>query len=595
MNECIEIKPRKVNPAVRDALLARSIDPLLCDIVAKRVKEAPECIDSVIEPKLSMLDSPFLMQDMSKSVIRLIEAIKGGEVIGIETDHDCDGQTAHAVIYTALTENFGHPSSKIQSYIGHRLTEGYGLSEPVVTRILNDSPQPTLVITADNGSSDEAQIATLHAQGIDVIVTDHHALPLEGPPKSAFACLNPTRANCDYPDPYIAGCMVAWLFMAATNNRLIADNNHHKGAASMASLLDFVAVGTVADCVSLARSVNNRAVIRYGLHLLATNKRPCWQAILSGLSKSILNAEDLGFKVGPLLNSDGRLANAFGSVSFLLANNKQEAMAWVKTLTEQNTKRKAIQKAITETAMQKAVIEVNKGRQSLVIYIEEGHAGVHGISASRIKDSFGRPTIIFSPKTGEPSVITGSARSIDSLHMRDALQWVEETNPGLLLRFGGHHGAAGLTLKKINFKRFSSLFEQAVTAQIGPVSLCPVIMTDGLLQSEHLTLKTVDMIQSLDPYGREFEKPVFEAEVTLVNFRLLGDQQQHVKLTLALDTGESVNGIWFNAKETLLHEFDYKLKDRLHIAFTIEDNKYRNNRTLQLLICYARVINPGGK
>ena len=586
MSQTIELRRRSINKTVRDRLLCSNLDPKLCDIIAARpVADDLDKLNNVVNPKLAMLDSPFLMQDMHKAVKRLIKAIENRELIGIETDHDCDGQTSHAVIFTALTEYFKHPEDKITSYISHRLTEGYGLCEPVAKRILKDGP--TLVITADNGSSDEPRIQKLKKAGIDVIVTDHHALPKEGPPESAYACLNPTRKECQFPDPFIAGCMVAWLFMAATKNTLQEAHKLDKTCPSMAELLDFVAVGTVADCVSLSRSINNRSVIRYGLTKIQQQTRPCWQAILSRLHNKRLYAEDLGFKIGPLLNSDGRLANAFGSVSFLLAKNNKDAANWANSLTAQNAERKAIQKTITDSAMIQAKELTKEGMQAISIYLADGHAGVHGISASRIKDTFGRPTVIFSPKQGEVDIITGSCRSIDGVHMQQALCWIDQNHPKLLLTFGGHHGAAGLSIKKTDFKRFSAAFDKAIKAQIGEMTLGPFLLSDGLLESHYFNLNTVDLLRQLDPYGREFEKPLFEAEVTLVNFRLLGESEQHVKMRIALESGELVDAIWFNATGGILGDFEFKLKDRLHIAFTIEDNSYRGTRSLQLFINHA--------
>ncbi|NCX93801.1 MAG: single-stranded-DNA-specific exonuclease RecJ, partial [Gammaproteobacteria bacterium] len=304
---------RKPHLEVLEALTAAGFNPFLARIVAGRIKPG-QTFDGVnfLGPKLQVLDHPRSIKDIDKAVSRLVAAIANQEIIAIETDHDCDGQTAHAVMHTALIEIFGVPASKVQSFIGHRMKEGYGLSDAVATRILNAIPRPNVVITADNGSSDEPRIARLKEAGIDVIVTDHHHLPEEGPPKSAYACLNPTREDCDFPDDSIAGCMVAWLLMSALRQALIEAGLLSEKAPSLKGLLDYVAVGTVADCVSLSRSLNNRAVIRAGLQLISQMQRPCWQAILPLLKRPFLRAEDLGFTIGPMLNSDGRLSDAFG-------------------------------------------------------------------------------------------------------------------------------------------------------------------------------------------------------------------------------------------------------------------------------------------
>lgn len=274
-----KVQNRSIDADQCQRMIEAGLHPVMAKIIASRPIPASSAIDEWLSPSLARLDHPHLMKDMDKAVERIAKAIINKEMIGLETDHDCDGQTSHALLYCAFIDYFNHPSDRIRSYIGHRLNEGYGLSVSVMNRMLADDPRPSLVITADNGSSDEAQIVHLKQAGIDVIVTDHHAIPSEGIPKSAFAVLNPTREDCGYPDPLIAGCMVAWLLMAGVRNELIKLNYLPASAPSLAKLLDYVAVGTIADCVSIARSRNNRAVVNYGLKLINQFSRPCWQAL----------------------------------------------------------------------------------------------------------------------------------------------------------------------------------------------------------------------------------------------------------------------------------------------------------------------------
>lgn len=582
---------RKVDPGVKQQLEQAGLDPVLADIVASR--PLPEHRDgplAVVAPKLAYLDNPFLMRDMDKAVARLAQAVCKQECIGIETDHDCDGQTSHAVLHTCLQDIFKHPVARIKSYIGHRMKEGYGLSDAVAERILADPERPSLLLTADNGSADEPRIARLRAAGIDVIVTDHHEVPVEGPPRSAFACLNPTRKDCDFPDPYIAGCMVAWLLMAATRRRMLESGQLPAGTLPMTEVLDFVAVGTVADCVSMARSVNNRVVVRYGMQIIRQAKRACWQAILPLLNKPKLSAEDLGFVIGPLLNSDGRLSDAFGSVNFLLADDLAAARPWVETLWQQNKQRKQIQQQLTAQAIRLAEAQVAQGRASLVIWLEDGHAGVHGISASRIKDLFGRPTILFSPKLDEHNLITGSARSIDKVNIRSAIQTVAEREPGLVAKFGGHKGAAGLAIDKRNLAAFMNAFEAAVLLQVDKTEVGPMLLTDGVLPDSHFNLDFVEQIQSLDPYGREFDLPTFEATVEVINVRRIGQTQCHAQLRLRIPSGAIVNAVWFNCAEHADQPLQVDAGQRVHIAFNLCENHFREQRSLQLQIGYLQVV-----
>lgn len=576
-----KIKQRVVNQDHYQILVEKGLDPVIAKIVAARPRS--EKIDpmATIEPKLQYLDNPFELKDCEKAVARLITAIQNKEIIGFETDHDCDGQTSHAVLVTAFTEILGYSKTYIRSYIGHRMKEGYGLSDTVADRILADEPMPTVVITADNGSADEPRIARLKAAGIDVIVTDHHELPADGPPKSAFACLNPTRDDCDFPDPYIAGCMVAWLLMAAVRRKMIEQNLLPFDAPSMARCLDYVAVGTVADCVSMARSVNNRAVVQYGLKRIAQGVRPCWQAVLPLIRRPQINSEDLGFLVGPLLNSDGRLSDAFGSVNFLLSANIEEANPWAKSLWKQNETRKGIQKEITNQAMKLAQAQVNAGKRSIVVYLPEGHAGIHGISASRIKDAFGRPVIIFSPKEGEEDIITGSARSIDDLHIKEALDETKVLLPEVVVKYGGHSGAAGVAILKKGFDDFVAAFEKVVAGLIDDSQVGAEILTDGELPQDHTCLQFLDQLQKLEPFGREFEAPVFEIEAQVVQARAVGQDGTHLQLKLKLSNGDVIPAIFFGGAQD--RDVDALVNQQMRCTAQLADNHFRG-RELQLMV-----------
>lgn len=582
------IKKRQIDPVIEAECIAAGLDPILSGIVAARPLSTDLTVLQAITPRLQNLFTPSKMRDIEKAAKRIAKAILNGECIGLETDHDCDGQTSHAVLFYNLVYRFMHPAEKIRSYIGHRLTEGYGLSQSVANRILNDPHRPSLIITADNGSADEPRIAQLKAENIDVIVTDHHEIPKEGCPKSAFACLNPTREDCDYGDPYIAGCMVAWLLMTATRLALIHENYLPENVPSLSDSLDFVAVGTIADCVSMARSINNRAVVSYGLRLIEQGSKPCWRALKS-LFPTKLTSEDLGFRIGPLLNSDGRLSTAFGSVSLLLSETEEEAIEWIDALQKHNNERKKIQKELVKTSTELAKEQVKLGRVSLCLYLADGHTGVQGIAASRIKDLFGRPTAIFAPKPGVAGVITGSVRGIDSFHVRDALQNVVENDPDIFLAFGGHKGAGGLTLKLEDLSKFMQLFENAARMQLLPEQeLIPIIWTEGELKATELNLELVDRISQLEPFGREFETPLFEATGELIELRAVGDGT-HLKVKLRI-SGKFYNGIWFSAKQSANEELNINVGSLVKIVFAPKQNYFNNQRKLDLNIMHMHEI-----
>ena len=542
------LKSRPINEAVRRALCDQGIEPFLARIIATRV-DAPDKALALIKLRLGALTDPFKMKGMEKAVSRVIEAIQKGEIIGLETDHDCDGQTSHAVLFEALTKIFQHPKAKVLSYIGHRMEEGYGLSDALAKRILNSPVKPTLVITADNGSSDEVRIAVLKTHGIDTIVTDHHAIPEEGVPKSACAVLNPTQSDCCFNDPFIAGCMVAWLLVAGVRKKMKALDILPDSAYQITELLDFVAVGTIADCVSMARSVNNRIAAYYGMIKISQKKRACWQAFSDYFHHKV-DSELLGFLIAPLLNSDGRMADALSSVNFLLSEKVDETLRWIDFLHSQNQKRKAVQKAMTAVAMTGAFAQYRRGKNSICIYLDNGHAGVHGISASRLKDAFGRPVILFSPKLGEDNVISGSARSVDGINIKAVLDTIAGDSEGIFIKYGGHSGAAGMTILKSQFENFTVLFEKTVSELVEQksLSLMPVIYTEGALKSEELSLTTVDKIAELEPFGREFEAPIFCNSASIISLKWVGKDRAHLQLHLQIEN-KCLKAIWFFAAE----------------------------------------------
>ncbi|MFZ9035068.1 MAG: single-stranded-DNA-specific exonuclease RecJ [Francisellaceae bacterium] len=582
------IRTLALNQIVFNHLLDHDIDAFVASIVARRVSDPDQALNA-LQLSLSNLSSPFLMKDMGKATDRLVQALVNQEVIGIETDHDCDGQTSHAILFEALSAIFGHPESNIRSYIGHRLKEGYGLSKALTQRILADEIKPSLIITADNGSTDELQIALLKQQGIDTIVTDHHAIPHEGVPKSAVAVLNPTQSGCGYGDPFIAGCMVAWLFMAATRSKLKQQKLLPESAIQLSDLLDFVAVGTVADCVSMSKSLNNRIVAGFGMKRIAQQKRKCWKAFAEHFHKDI-NSELLGFIIAPLLNSDGRLSDALSSVSFLLSKHDDEVYDWVEFLSKQNNERKAVQRQMTDKAMSAAASAYMAGRKSICVYLDDGHAGVHGISASRIKDAFGLPTILFSPKMGEDEIITGSARSIDGLNIKHMLDEVANT-PDIIVKYGGHTGAAGLTIYKPKFDEFYALFDQYVKVELKRLQLAaePVIYTEGALKRHEITLDTVDKIAKLEPFGRQFEAPVFCNTARISSLRFVGKSNEHLQMRLTIE-GILLKAIWFFAHE-FNHANDFAEGDEVSVVYRLDKECFKDRLYLSAKVVY---IEPSG-
>jgi single-stranded-DNA-specific exonuclease len=513
---------------------------------------------------------------------RIIKALSNGEVIGLETDHDVDGVTSHAVLYRALVDVFQHPKDRIKSYIGHRLEEGYGLSDPLCDRILADNPRPTLIITADNGSSDADRIARLKENGVDTIVTDHHGMPEEGPPAQAIACVSPARDDSEFPDGMIAGVMVSFLLMCVVRQQMMELEFLPDNTPSLKDLLDFVALGTVADCVSLARSENNRAIISSGLTPISMGVRPCWRAIRPKMGDDAkpISSSDLAFTIGPRLNAAGRLSDAMVGVRFLLSETDEEARQWLNKLEGENTLRREIEADLKEEAMAVGEIQDEMGKKVLQVSLSEGHAGVHGIVASRLVERYGKPAICFSPKQGEPGIITGSARGIEGMHVRDAMQKVRTQSPDILLKFGGHEGAGGLTLKESNFKRFEQAYEEAVSEQLGDKVLEPYILSDGVIGTNEVSFELIHGLDRLQPFGREFEAPLFTGLFKLMSSKPMGEKGTHWRFQLIGNEDGVFEAVWFNVGQ----ECPLTMDGLYRIVFTPELNWWRGKAKMQLMI-----------
>jgi len=567
-----KIKFRAANAQVEQQAIACGLHPALAKIVAARPVSSSIHLTKLLKPRLENLDSPHLLQDIDKAVSRLTKAIINQENIAIETDHDCDGQTSHAIILNTLLHFFNMPQDKIQSFIGHRLEEGYGLSHKLAQRILKAPFKPDLVITADNGSSDADTIQLLADNAIDVIVTDHHQIPAAGIPAAALAVLNPTRADCQYPDKLIAGCMVAWLFMCATRRALIEQKYLPETCPSLKDLLDFVALGTVADCVSMARSHNNRTVVKYGLELINKKNRACWQVFAQNLT-GVLRAEDLAFNIGPLLNSDGRLNDALQGVKLLLATEVSLAQALLEQLGEFNLQRKTIQKKLINDGIALAQEQAILGKLGLVIFLKDGHPGVHGIAASRIKDLFGRPTVFLAPKVNDEQTITGSVRGIENFNVAKALKHIDTLAPGLMQSFGGHPAAGGLSFQFSNLEKFTQLFEQAVITQLTPTDVGPAIFADSDLPARWVSKKFIQALASLEPFGREFDAPIFCLSGVLEEFRPMGNGT-HARVIINSEA-KHITGVWFNFRfdANIAHHFTNGMQVRA--VFTLRENTYQ--------------------
>lgn len=579
----LRIIQRTIDRDLEAKALEAGMPRIAARVMAGRGTEGIQEIRDFLDAGLGSIPPPLLLKDMGKASRRLALAIMGGEVIGLQTDYDVDGLGAHSVMKTVLTEVFGHPEEKIQSIVGNRLTEGYGMTGPVAERILALSPRPTVLITADTGSSDQPRIANLKEAGIDVIVTDHHMLPTEGPPRSAFAVINPQQPDCGYPDKAIAGGMVAWLLMAQTRRELLdCEYLTPTQSRGLIETLDYVACSTVADCVSLGSSVANRAVVQRGLELINARNRPCWQAVESLLGEDGANAETISFSLAPRINSRTRLDEPMAALHFMTAKSLPDAAFWAEKLEKSNQDRKEIERAITESATRRAEGMVAGGATAITMLLEDAHPGVQGICASRIVEKFGRPALLCSPNREEASLVTGSARGVAGFHCSDALNAIKESHPGLLIKAGGHAAAAGVQLRRDDFETFRGAMETVSREMLAGIELGPYLMTDGDIEAHEISIETLNALEAMEPFGRGFERPVFTATLWVAQVRRIGDGS-HLKLKIGLGR-HLVDAVWFRATDPEDPDLPVRQGEEVRMAFELQKNVYRGRRSLQLMV-----------
>lgn len=584
MTEPTRILDRPIAGAVHRAAQAAGYTPLQARLIAGRLDDRDAArVATLVRPTLADLDSPDRLPDIGLAADAVADAIIDGLPIIPISDFDCDGASGHCVLKLALRDHFGVPEHRIHSFIGHRLRDGYGVTETLVDRILEQAPSPALVITIDQGSTDHVRVTTLRERGIRTVVTDHHAIPDEGPPADAIACVNPVRTDSTFADPFIAGVHVTWLLCCAVRQRLIERGHLPANAPRLGALLDLVALGTMADCVDLARSANNRMVLARGLALMnAPDARPVWRALHAATRCSgPITAATLGFSFGPAINARGRLDCALGSVDLLMCPREDEARRLATALVEHNQQRKAVQATMLARVMPQAAAQVGQGHVGLAILDMDGHPGVHGICAARLVESFGRPVAYFSPRAGGEH-LTASLRTVPGLHVRNALHEIAALHPDDFIAWGGHAGAGGLTLRRDGFERFHAAFSRIAARELASHPPGPRVLTDGEL-GQPPSLALVAEIAALEPFGRQWEAPVFRGRARVRQPRVIGDGT-HLKLALDMD-GVHYDAIWFGAVRNGISPV--RDGQAVAVAYELDANTFREQTRLQLRVRHA--------
>ncbi|HGS5630659.1 TPA: single-stranded-DNA-specific exonuclease RecJ [Vibrio parahaemolyticus] len=572
----IEIQRR---PEPDLSLLPDSIPPIL-----KRIYINRGITDiSQLETSARGLHSYQKLGGIEQAVELLFQAIQEQKRIIVVGDFDADGATSSALSVLAL-RMLG--SNNVDYLVPNRFEDGYGLSPEVVDQALELGAE--MIMTVDNGVSSIEGVRYAKENGITVLVTDHH-LPGQVLPE-VDAMVNPNLDSCAFPSKALAGVGVAFYLMMALCVHMRKHNwfaQQGMQEPKLMELIDLVALGTVADVVPLDE--NNRILVHQGLQRIRAGKaRPGIQALIEVAKRDArrLVASDFGFALGPRINAAGRLDDMSFGVELLMCNNIHAARRMASELDGLNQTRKEIEEGMKQEAM--AFCErLQFGENSelpygLSLFQRDWHQGVIGILASRIKEKFHRPVIAFAD--GGEGTIKGSCRSIPGLHMRDALDFIDTQNPGLIIKFGGHAMAAGLTIKEQDFERFSRLFDEVVKKELDEAALKGVILTDGELKPEEFSMHIAEQLRAGGPFGQAFPEPIFDGEFKVLHQKLVGEK--HLKLMLeplykGHPTNVMIDGIAFNVD---LRRWPDASVKTVRLAYKLDVNEFRGNQSLQLMI-----------
>ncbi len=570
------------------AIVRRSVPscdalPATLHPVIRRVLAARGAVDAAaLDVSLEGLHRTDSMSGIDTAVSLLEAAVVRNARITIVADFDADGATSCALAIRALR---AMGAGRVAYIVPNRFEYGYGLTTQIVE--LAAAREPDLLITVDNGISSLEGVAAARAAGIDVLITDHH-LPGDQLP-DANAIVDPNVPGDLFPSKTLAGVGVIFYVMLALRKRLqqrdwfVAEGLTYP---HLGTLLDLVALGTVADVVPLDQ--NNRRLVAQGLARIRAGKsQPGVAALLRVAGRDIprVTSTDLAFTVAPRLNAAGRLADMSLGIECLIADDKNECDRAAAELDDLNRERREIESEMKTKAM--AIVEsmpLSEGdeqRCGLCLFDEQWHQGVVGIIASRIKDRYHRPVIVFAPAGGQQ--LKGSGRSIHGVHLRDALDSIAAQNPGLLSKFGGHAMAAGLTLPAGSFADFSDAFDAEIRRQVGDSGIVHEIVTDGELRDEDFSLALAEQLAEVAPWGREFPEPLFDGAFVVIEKRIVGEN--HVRMRLQPRDGtKSVNAIAFGAAD----EVWVSASTAIYAAYRLSVNEYRGARSLQIVVEHAR-------
>ena len=526
---------------------------------------------------------------ISKAVALLDKAIDTQQKILIVGDFDCDGATSTGLMVRVLREM----GAQVEFLVPDRFKYGYGLT-PEIVALGIETYDPDVIVTVDNGISSHAGVELAKAKGLTVIITDHHLTTQATP--NADAVVNPNQLGCDFASKSLVGVGVAFYVLG---NLAKVRRQANKSTTQVSRYIDLVALGTVADVGVLDQ--NNRILVHQGIQAIKQGR--CCVGILALLEQASrqvadITAQDFGFILGPRINAAGRMDSMRIGIDCLLTDDWGEAQRLAHQLDKLNQERRQVEQGMRQQAdsvlrtlenlsEQNAVNQVTHRKRSIILYQDEWHQGVIGIVAGRLKESYHVPAIVFAPADTalieDDDSIKGSARSIEGIHIRDAIESVAQTYPELISHFGGHAMAAGLTIKRKNFEPFCKAFDEVIAAVADEV-FAETLYSDGELTAGEFTVDFVDSLQTLAIWGHGFVAPIFDGVFVVQDYRVL--KERHLKLWLSYpDVPFTIEAIWFNADfDAIALSAINRSVSKVHLLYELEKNLFNGQTKLQLRV-----------
>lgn len=553
------VKPKPPKEKVEKLAKELQIEDTLASILCQRNIETFEDAKKFFRPSLADIHNPFLMKDMEKAVERIENAIENNENILIYGDYDVDGTTAVSLVSAYLKTIYPN----IATYIPDRYEEGYGISYLGIDFAFDNDF--SLIIALDCGIKAIEKVAYASEKNIDFIICDHHKPGAEIP--KAIAVLNPKRIDCNYPFDELCGCGIGFKLIQALGTK------RGQSMADFIPYLDLVATAIAADIVPITGE--NRILAHYGLQVINSHPRNGIKAIIHQIKKKVLTIMDVVFIIAPRINAAGRIKHGNYAVELLTEMDFDSAIEFAKAIEVFNTDRKELDKKITEEALSQIIENEEENRFSTVVFKEDWHKGVIGIVASRLTETYYRPTLVFT-KSGEK--LAASARSVTNFDVYEALEECTE----FIEQFGGHKYAAGLTLLPENYENFKNKFEEVVSKTIDKELLIPEILIDAEIDLAEITPKFFRIIQQMMPFGPENMKPIFKTIGVRDNGfgKKVGSDETHLKLNLFQgDNQKTYNAIGFGLGPKI-----ELVEDEFDIVYSLDENEWNGFVSVQLIL-----------